>query len=160
MKKMILVALTLLSVSAQAFDLGDLIGGLRDGRGRDGRDYRDGRDDRGRRDSTYRWADMGTYKLPKAVAQEIVIDVRGDYVNEITLRATGRVEITSAYAQLSDGRTINLNNLTGTVREGRDVRGSLDYRQAVRVERLYITGTSPDLIGSRGTLQVLLGLAR
>ncbi len=153
MKKTIILALTFLSLSAQAWVWGPNRGdGYDRGRGGWG-------DDRGRAgDSTYRWEDAGTYKLPKAMEQEIVVDVRGAYLNEIALRAQGRVQITSAYAELSDRRMIDLR-VTGTVTEGREVRAYLD-RYAVRVERVIIRGTSPDLIGSRGQVQVLLGLAR
>jgi hypothetical protein len=161
MKKTIILALTFLSLSAQAWVWGPNRGdGYDRGRGGWGEDRgRGGWDDRGRADdSTYRWEDAGTYKLPKAMEQEIVVDVRGAYLNEIALRAQGRVQITSAYAELSDRRMIDLR-VTGTVTEGREVRAYLD-RYAVRVERVIIRGTSPDLIGSRGQVQVLLGLAR
>jgi hypothetical protein len=116
--------------------------------------------DRGPR-YTVRWQDYGLNRVPKLVSETITIRVGGMLVNEILFRAVdNKVQVDSAVAYLSNGQTIDLGQMTGTIREGRDARGSLDYYFSLRVERIVISATSANLIGSRGQLQVMLGLAQ
>lgn len=109
---------------------------------------------------TVRWQDYGLTQLPKLVTQDVVIDVRGQYVNEILLRAVSSdVQIQSVLAYLSNGQVIDVRQATGSVRPNQDFRSQIDYRGSVRLERLVIKANSPNLIGSRGQLSVILGLA-
>ncbi|AZZ37708.1 hypothetical protein CIK05_13180 [Bdellovibrio sp. qaytius] len=107
---------------------------------------------------TYRWEDQGESKIDKFITATVSINGRDRLVNEILLRANNAdVQITRAYARLSNGRTVEI--ATGTIRQGRDARVRLDYRYSVRVDEIVIEATSPSLIGSRARLQVWLGLA-
>ena len=109
---------------------------------------------------TVRWSDFGLSKFPKLITQSISIDVRGQLVNEILLRgAKSQVDIRSITAYLNNGQILNLNHLSGVIREGQEIRASLDYRYSLRVNRIVIEGNSPNLIGSLGQLSVILGLA-
>ncbi len=109
---------------------------------------------------TRRWYDSGTNRIPKILSESTVIETNGRLVNEVVIRALGnRINVQSVVAVLIDGRRLDLWNLTGTIRENRQLRARLDRYYSVRVERLEIQATSPNLIGSRGSVQVLLGLA-
>lgn len=109
---------------------------------------------------TVRWQDYGVTQIAKFVAQDVVIDVRGQYVNEILLRAIDNdVQIQSALAYLSNGQVIDIRQATGSVRPNQDFRTQIDYRGSVRAERIVLKATSSNLIGSRGQLSVILGLA-
>lgn len=109
---------------------------------------------------TVRWQDFGTTKLAKLIEQDVSINVRGALVNEIVLRAVeAPVSISSVQVQMRNGQVINLRQATGTISEGREVRVRLDRNYSIRAERIVIVGTSAGLIGSRGQVQVILGLA-
>lgn len=109
---------------------------------------------------TARWQDYGLTKLPKVASQDINIDVRGQYVNEILLRAVDNTaQITSVLAYLSNGQVVDVRQATGNIGEGREIRAQLDYRASLRVERIVVKATSPNLFGSRAQVSVILGLA-
>ncbi len=168
MKLLLVALLTLASLSSFA-QRGPGRGGQGPGYGQPGPGPGPGYDGGGRRPPqngdygpgyTNRWQDYGTTKLPKLIEQTISIDVRGALINEVVLRAVGAsVGISSVQVQMRNGQTIDLRRATGNISEGRDVRVRLDRNYSVRAERIYITGTSNGLIGSRGQLQVFLGLA-
>ena len=109
---------------------------------------------------TVRWWDMGVIHAQKFIAIDVRLDVRGQFVNEIFLAAIdNHVGIKSAQARLSNGQMIDLNFLTGTL--GRDQRAQvrLDYRNSLRIDTIYLTVESPNLIGSSSSLALQLGLA-
>lgn len=109
---------------------------------------------------TVRWYDMGANRVPKILSENTIIEIDGRLINEIVIRALdNRVSVRSVVATLIDGRRVDLWNLTGTIRENRQVRARLDRYYSVRVLRLEIQASSPNLIGSRGSVQVFLGLA-
>lgn len=109
---------------------------------------------------TVRWQDFGMNRLPKFITQDVTIQVRGQLVNEIILRALdNQVEIQSALAYLTNGQVIDLRQVTGTIGNQNEVRVRLDYRYSLRVERIVFRATSSNLFGSRGQLSVILGLA-
>lgn len=109
---------------------------------------------------TQRWQDFGTTKIEKIFGETVTVRVNSLLVNEILLRATSsdiriqRVEVT-----LSNGQIYNLPYQAGTLNENREVRLRLNSSYSVRVSRIEIEATSSGLLGSRGRLQVLLGLA-
>ena len=107
---------------------------------------------------TYRWVDMGETKIDKFRTETIRINADHRLVNEILLRShNASSEIVRAYARLSNGRTINL--ASGKVRDGREIRVRLDSRYSVRTDQIIIEATSPNALGSRARLQIILGLA-
>ena len=109
---------------------------------------------------TVRWQDNGTNRIPKLVSETVVVRVGNILTNEVLVRAVDNsVSIESAIAVLADGRIVPLNQLQGTLRKGGEFRSLLDYNYSLRVNRIEIRATS-GLIGSRGTLQVLVGLAQ
>ncbi|MFZ3230697.1 MAG: hypothetical protein WA160_10870 [Pseudobdellovibrio sp.] len=109
---------------------------------------------------TIRWQDFGANLIPKLMAQDVVLDVRGQFVNEILLRASeNSVQVNSVLAYLSNGQVIDIRQATGNIRDGGEFRAQLDYRSSLRVERIVINATSSNLFGSRGRLSVILGLA-
>lgn len=109
---------------------------------------------------TVRWIESANAKVDKFVGETIRIDGRHTLVNEIALRVQGsKVDVREVLVYLSNGQVINLREATGTIREGRDVRVRLDRRASLRVERITIDAVARNLIGSRGTLTVYLGLA-
>ena len=109
---------------------------------------------------TRQWRDYGTTQLPKLISQDVTINVNGQLVNEIILRAIkNQAQIESALAYLSNGQVIDLRQLTGTIGSQNEFRTQLDYRYSLRVDRLVFKATSSNLFGSRGQLKVILGLA-
>ena len=110
---------------------------------------------------TVRWQDNGATRLPKLISQTVTVYVGGQLTNEVLVRAfDNHVQIESAVAYLQDGRVVDLRNLTGTVREGQELRSLLNYRFSLRVNRIEIRAVSSNLIGSRAQLQVIVGLAQ
>jgi hypothetical protein len=110
---------------------------------------------------TYRWLDMGTHKAQKLVDTNIHLSVRGQLVNEIFVTAQNNpVLIRSAIAYLSNGQAIELRSLLGNIHENRPVRTVLDYRNSLRVESIVLNVEAASLLGSRGKLNIQLGLAQ
>lgn len=109
---------------------------------------------------TVRWDDRGAIRLPKFISESTTIYVGGRLVNEILVRSiNNHIEIESATAYLTNGQVIDLRNIIGTLREGREIRTLVDAYYSLRIERIDIHASSPNLIGSRGQMQLILGLA-
>ena len=109
---------------------------------------------------TVRWLDYGTNRMPKILSESLVIYVEGRLVNEVILRAIdNRVNVQSVVVTLIDGQRFQLRNVTGILRQNRVFRSVINPYNSLRVERIEIQATSPNLIGSRGELQTTLGLA-
>ncbi len=110
---------------------------------------------------TLRWQDNGVTTIPKFLSQAVTVYVGGQLTNEVLVRAlNNQLQIDSALAYLQDGQVVDLRNLTGTIREGQEVRSLVDYRFSLRVSRIEIRATSSNLIGSRAQMQVIVGLAQ
>ena len=110
---------------------------------------------------TVRWQNFGTTKMPKFIEQDITLNVRGRYVNEIYLRATDNpVQITSVLVYLRNGQVFELRQLTGYLGKDQEIRDRLDWNYSIRAERIVIKATSPGLVGTRGNLNIQLGLAQ
>lgn len=110
---------------------------------------------------TVRWQDMGTHKAQKLIDTNIHLNVYGQLVNEIYVTAQGNpVMVRSALAYLTNGQIVELRGLLGNIHEHRPIRAPLDYRNSLRVERIVLNIESGNLLGSRGSLNVQLGLAR
>lgn len=109
---------------------------------------------------TVRWQDNGAERVAKIITETIVVRVGNILTNEVLVRAIDNsVSIESAIAVLADGRIVPLNQLQGTLRRDSEFRSLLDYSYSLRVNRIEIRASS-GLIGSRGKLQVLVGLAQ
>lgn len=109
---------------------------------------------------TVRWQDMGSFTAQKIIETTVRLDVRGQYVNEVfAVTRDNEVQISSAVAYLSNGDTLDLRYLTGVIRKGQQVRIPLDYRNSLRVDSIELRIESSNLIGSRGSLMLHLGLA-
>lgn len=110
---------------------------------------------------TVRWLDMGNHKAQKLIDTNIHLSVRGQLVNEIYVTAQNNpVLVRSAIAYLSNGQAVELRSLLGNIHEHRPVRTMLDYRNSLRVESIVINVEAASLLGSRGSLNIQLGLAR
>ena len=109
---------------------------------------------------TVRWLDMGTHRAQKLIDTNIHLNVRGQLVNEIYVTAQNNpVLVRSAVAYLSNGQIVELRNLLGNIHENRPVRTMLDYRNSLRVESIVLNVEAASLLGSRGSLNIQLGLA-
>lgn len=109
---------------------------------------------------TVRWLDYGTNRVPKILSESAIIYVEGRLVNEIILRAIdNRVNVQSVIVTLIDGQRFELRNVTGILRQNRTFRSEINRYNSLRIEQIEIQATSPNLIGSRGELQITLGLA-
>ncbi len=109
---------------------------------------------------TARWEDFGTNRVQKFINEEIVIHTYGQLVNEIVLGAIDNsVQINSARAYLSNGEVIELRQATGYIQENRRFRIQLDYSYSRSVERIVLNATSPNLVGARGQVSILVGYA-
>ena len=110
---------------------------------------------------TLRWQNMGSFKAQKLVDTDIELGVYGQLVNEVYLVAEkNNIMIRSALAYLSNGQIIEIRGLLGNLDDGRGIRVPLDYRNSLRVDRIVLNIEAGNLIGSRGTLHVQLGLAQ
>ncbi len=90
----------------------------------------------------------------------MIIHVGGRLVNEVLLRAlSNRVHIESVMIRLIDGRYMDLYQFRGTMHDNTELRLLVDRYNSLRVDRIEIRATSPNLIGSRGKMQVILGMA-
>lgn len=108
---------------------------------------------------TVRWHDMGVFKAIKVIETQVRLDTRGNYINEIYVRAeSNSVDIKSALAYLVNGQVIEVRQLLGTVRKGQQYRVLLDYRNSLRLDRIELVIQS-GLFGGSGKLNVQLGLA-
>ena len=117
----------------------------------DNRDYGQGR--------TVRWYQAGTIRLPKLLEQEFTVNMNGAYVTEVYFTAIdNNVNISSILVELSNGQTINANRATGTLRQGQRFGFRLDRYYSLPVDRIIIRASSPNLIGSRSSLAVNVGL--
>lgn len=109
---------------------------------------------------TLRWQDFGTSKIEKIIGETVTIRANNVLVNEILLRATSSdIRIEQVLVTLVNGQTYNLPYQAGTLRENQEVRLRLNSSFSVRVSHIEIEATTSGLFGSRGRLQVLLGLA-
>ncbi len=109
---------------------------------------------------TLHWQDFGSSKIEKIIGETVTIRPSNVLVNEILLRATSSdIRIERVAITLTNGQTYNLPYQAGTLRENQEVRLRLNSSYSVRVTRIEIEATSSSLLGSRGRLQVLLGLA-
>lgn len=108
---------------------------------------------------TVRWHDMGVFKAIKVIETQVRLDTRGQFVNEIYVRAeSNNVEIKSALAYLTNGQVYEVRQLLGNVRKGEQYRVLLDYRNSLRLDRVELVIQS-GLFGGSGKLNVQLGLA-
>ena len=109
---------------------------------------------------TVRWWDMGVIQAQKFMAIDVRLDVRGQFVNEIFLGAIdNHIGIKSAQARLANGQMIDLQFMRGTLRRDQRAQVRLDYRNSLRIDTIYLTIESPNLVGSRASLGIQLGLA-
>ncbi|OFZ31521.1 MAG: hypothetical protein A2622_02760 [Bdellovibrionales bacterium RIFCSPHIGHO2_01_FULL_40_29] len=109
---------------------------------------------------TTHWDDLGVNRLPKLVSEIQTIYVGGRLVNEILIRAIdNRVDVESVLAYLANGQVVQLYHITGSIKSGREIRGFVDSRYSLRIDRLEIRAMSSNLVGSRAQMQVALGLA-
>ena len=109
---------------------------------------------------TRHWVDHGLHRAPKFIDADLNVRLHGQYVNEILIRAfENDVEILEAYVELSNGQRLSLYRAEGTIGQNQELRFKLDRRYSLRSERVYLKVTS-GLRGSRGRIQVFLGLAR
>lgn len=109
---------------------------------------------------TARWVAAGNFRLPKLLEQEIVINVDGNYVNEIYFSALkNSVRIISVEMHLPNGEVLQLNRVQGTLGENQQVRFRVNRNYSLRSRQIVIRAGSPNLVGSRAELQVQLGLA-
>ena len=110
---------------------------------------------------TIAWIDQGVHRAPKLVEKNVDLGIHGQYVNEVILRALeNEISIERAYAQLVTGQIIQLPVSRGMIRKNSEARFYVDGRYSLALQSLHLVITSPDLTGSRGQLQVLLGVAR
>lgn len=110
---------------------------------------------------TSRWEQVDSSQAPKLIDETVSIRLRDELVNEIYLRADkNRVEIADVVVTLSNGQTMHLVQASGTLRSGQAIRLQLHNRFSLRLERIEMTITSPNLIGSRGQLTTQIGLVR
>lgn len=109
---------------------------------------------------TVAWDDRGVNHIPKVLSESMTIHVGGRLVNELLIRALGnRVQIESISARLVDGRYIDLSQFRGTMHDNTERRSTVDRYNSLRIDRIEIRATSPNLFGSRGKMQIVLGLA-
>ncbi|MCC2678775.1 MAG: hypothetical protein K0R29_1351 [Pseudobdellovibrio sp.] len=107
------------------------------------------------------WQDLGTIKAQKVVIEEVNIDVRHYYVNEIAFRVSNApFAVHEAWAYLSTGGVINLRHLTGTWSPGMGMSVRLDSYYSLRLARIVLRVNSPQIIGPSAKAQIHLGIAR
>lgn len=112
---------------------------------------------------TARWVDYGEFKAYKLFEREVVINLHGQDVNEISLFAkNSMIEINSAYAYLTNGEVINLIPAIGTyVAEGFTVRSQLVNARPLAIKKIVLTIQAADFkVIHHGKLRVSVGFTR
>lgn len=110
---------------------------------------------------TVAWLDQGIHRAPKLIEKDVDLNLYGQYVNEIIFRALeNEIKIERAVIRLMTGETIELNHARSIIRKNGEARIYVDGRYSLAVQSLHLVISSPDLTGSRGQLQVLVGVAR
>ncbi len=109
---------------------------------------------------TVRWQDMGLNRAEKMVETNIHLNASGQFVNELLLTAQdNQVQIRSVRAHLSNGQVIDLYQAVVSLRRDQQLRIRLDNYYSLKINQITLRVISPNLLGSRGKLQVHLGLA-
>lgn len=109
---------------------------------------------------TVRWQDMGVIQAQKFIALDVQLNAHGQFVNEIFFAAIdNHIGIKSARARLANGQMIDLGYLNGTIYRGQQLRFRLDYYYSLRIDSIYLTIESPNVVGARASLATQLGLA-
>ena len=149
MKTVLMIALMALGINATAINYNDASSDYEQNYSRDyGPRY------------TARWVNFGTNRVQKFINVDITIRTYGQLVNEIVLGAVDNsVQINSALAYLSNGQVIELRQATGYIGQNRRIRVRLDHANSRAVDRIVLNATSPNLIGSRGQISILVGYA-
>lgn len=107
------------------------------------------------------WQEIGTIKAPKVVQEDVNIDARHSYVNEIGIRVSNApLAIHGAWAYLSSGGMIELRHLVGEYRQGFGMGARLDGYYSLRLSRIVLRVSSPQIIGPSAKAQIHLGIAR
>lgn len=107
------------------------------------------------------WQEVGTVKAPKVVTEEVRIEARHNFINEIAFRVSNApFAIHEAYAQLSSGGYVELRHLTGTWNPGYGMNFRLDSYYSLRLSRIVLRVSSPQIIGPSAKAQIHLGIAR
>ncbi|MDG0818165.1 hypothetical protein [Bdellovibrio svalbardensis] len=111
---------------------------------------------------TAAWKNAGVFTVSKGLIESYEINLDGTRgVTEVRLAAkNAAVRITKAYAITASGQYLELPSLQGDVGAQGVKSVRLDSRYAIRLQRLVIEATSPQLIGSRGQLEVVVGTTR
>jgi hypothetical protein len=110
---------------------------------------------------TRRWADLGTFKAPKVVQQDVTINTNNALVNELILRVNNaQIDISSVWVYLYSGQVIELRQLNGRFNPGNELRARLDFNYSLRVSRIVLRVSSPQVVGPSAKVQTLLGLAQ
>lgn len=109
---------------------------------------------------TVRWQDTGTNRTEKIIDLNVYVNAQGQFVNELLLTAQDNmVQIKSAQARLANGQMVSLPQLAVTLGENQQMRIRLDSYYSLKIDQIILTVRSPNLFGSRGKLNVQLGLA-
>lgn len=109
---------------------------------------------------TVRWQDMGSFRAQKFIVTDIRLSAMGQFVNELYLTAQdNHISIKEARVRLANGQVLDLPHLRGTISKGQQMRLRLDQWYSLRADEIILSIESPNLLGSRGTLAVQLGLA-
>lgn len=110
---------------------------------------------------TVSWIDQGVHRAPKLIEKNLDFNLYGQYVNEVIFRALGNeISIERAYVRLVNGQVVELHQARTMIRKNNEARLYVDDRYSLAIQSLHLVMSSPDLIGSRGQLQVLVGIAR
>lgn len=109
---------------------------------------------------TRRWVEVGTFKAPKVIKQDVSINTKGALVNELLLRVDNApVDISSALVYMRNGQIIDLRQLNGSISAGREMRVRLDRYYSVRTSKIVLRIVSPQVVGPSSKIQVILGIA-
>lgn len=110
---------------------------------------------------TVSWIDQGVHRAPKLIEKNLDFNLYGQYVNEVIFRALeNEISIERAYVRLVNGQVVELPQARTMIRKNNEARIYVDGRYSLAIQSLHLVMSSPDLIGSRGQLQVLVGIAR
>ncbi len=135
----------------------------RDQADRDQADRDQGDQDQIESTGTVRWVDYGEYTVSRLYKRIITIDLNGQSVNQINLRAENApVEIISALAYLSNGEIVDISPVGSRVlAEGYQMRATMGHARSMSVQKivLKVSATSYRFITSMTKLGVAIGFA-
>lgn len=114
--------------------------------------------DRTFRPAPLHYIEVGTKKAPKVIDEVDTFRIGQGPIQKLVIKGeSNKVQVKRVVAELRNGRTIPFPSLTGTLRGGDTLVAHVGGKN---IHKIWVTVTSPSLIGGRGKYKVEVGVFR